>query len=182
MNHARGALKSCIHRGIWEKVGDLLTCGPRDCTCGHWAATAGHYFATLVKTGGYPLEKTFSKASVNDILTCLKSFNMPSASPGTLCNVCMQDWDKEISNARVSTIKYFDGLCIDCMDRSRPKHDDNADLDYWRQCEAIDGRWDHNCRVRHDEPTWYVSWCGRGEYREKLLNQYRMEKFRRFHA
>jgi len=171
MNHARGGLKTCLHRGIWDKIGDLLERGHDACKCRHWATTAGHYFAALVHTEAYPLEKTFSKNSVNDILTCLKKFDMP-AQATSLCRLCLTDWDDEVARARRITMRYFDGLCIDCMDRSRPKRD-NTDVDYWRQLESVDGRWDAKCRIRHDEPTWYVSWCGRDEHKQKLLERHR---------
>lgn len=76
MNHARGALRTVIHRGISDSVGELLERGAYACSCGRWAETAGHYFAGLVKTNAYPLEQTFSKASVLEILNCLKNFHM----------------------------------------------------------------------------------------------------------
>lgn len=180
MNHARCGLKTCLHRGIWDEIGALLERGSYACTCRHWATTAGHYFAALVKTEAYPLEKTFSRNSINGILTWLKAFEMPTPAPGTpLCRLCSVDWNEEVARARINTFRYFDGLCIDCMDRSRLKRDD-TDVDYWRQLESVDGRWDTNCRVRHDEPTWYVSWCGRDEHKQKLLERHRERNPRSF--
>jgi len=61
MNHARGALRTVIHRGIWEEMRSLLRNGSYMCTCGGWASTAGHYFAALVQTDAYPLEKMLLK-------------------------------------------------------------------------------------------------------------------------
>ncbi|KAF2133803.1 hypothetical protein P153DRAFT_274428, partial [Dothidotthia symphoricarpi CBS 119687] len=165
MNHARGSLRTSIHRGIWSGIGSLLTRGPYVCKCDSWASTAGHYFAGLVNTTAYPLEKTFSKSSVMMILADLKSFTMKQHGS---CSLCSTDWEGEVAHARVMALRYFDGLCIDCMDRSRPKRE-NGDVDYWRQLESIDGRWDENCRIRHDEPSWYISWCGRAEHRQKLV-------------
>lgn len=171
MNHARGALKTCLHKGIWDEIGALLARGDYACTCRHWATTAGHYFAALVKTDAYPLEKTFSRNSVVAVLKYLNAFVMPGTTT-PLCRICDVQWNEVVKQACANTLRYFDGLCIDCMDRSRAKRDD-TDVDYWRQLESVDGRWDANCRVRHDEPTWYVSWCGRDEHRQKLLDRHR---------
>ena len=175
MNHARGGLKTCIHRGIWDKIGNLLERGSYACECRHWASTAGHYFAALVDTEAYPLEKTFPKASVNTILKRLKDFRMPAPASGTsLCDLCSANWDTEVGSARMHAMRYFDGLCIDCMDRSRPRDGDtDTDEDYWRSLDSVGGRWDAYCRVRHGEPSWYVSWCGRDEHRQKLLERHR---------
>jgi hypothetical protein len=169
MNHARGSLRTVIHRGIWEKIEHLLRRGYYACTCGDWARTAGHYFAALVLTDGYPLEKTFSKTSVTDILNLLKAFNM--TFQGT-CRLCSVDLVGEVGSARTAALRSFDGLCVDCMDRSRPKRE-NGDVDYWRQLESIDGRWDFNCRVKHGEPSWYISWCGSAEHRQKLIDRHK---------
>jgi hypothetical protein len=169
MNHARGSLRTSIHRGIWDEIEALLRRGAYACTCGAWASTAGHYFAALVATDAYPLEKTFAKTSVMDILGRLKSFSV--RYQGT-CALCSVDWADQVASARSAALRNFDGLCVDCMDRSRPRRE-NEDVDYWRQLESIDGRWDANCRVRHGEPSWYISWCGRGEHRQKLVDRHK---------
>jgi hypothetical protein len=175
MNHARGSLKTCLHRGIWNPIGSLLEEGDKDCSCGQWTSTAGYYFAALVKTKAYPLETTFPKNSINTILERLQKFEASSKIRkigGAYCSRCSDNWDWGVKKAIEITEDYFDGLCIDCMDRSRPKRG-NTDIDYWRQAESVNGRWDHKCRVRHGEPTWYVSWCGRAEHRQKLINTHR---------
>ena len=181
MNHARGSLKTCLHRGIWNPIGSLLEEGDKECSCGQWASTAGYYFAALVKTKAYPLETTFPKNSVNKILERLQKFEafseVQEIGEGD-CDLCSENWDWGVKKAIDNTRDYFDGLCIDCMDRSRPKMG-NTDIDYWRQAESVNGRWDHNCRIKHGEPTWYVSWCGQGEHRQKLINTHR-EKNRRY--
>ena len=69
---------------------------------------------------------------------------------------------------RQFTQGYFDGLCLDCMDRSKPKGKD-LDDEYWRINANANKRWDSRCRVHHGQPTWYVSWIGRDDVRQKLL-------------
>lgn len=174
INHARGGLRTKIHRGIWERIKPLLVEGDDCCTCGEWAETAGHYFAALVKTGAYPLEETFPKSSVNTILNQLGNFKMLH-SPDEDCYACDKYWNLVIEDACAWTAKSFDGLCMDCMDKSRPKRE-NTDVDYWKHLKSVDGRWDRKCRITHGESTWYISWCGRGEHRQKLLEQHKAAK------
>lgn len=138
----------------------------RQSGCKHWAETAGYYLEALQDTGAYPLELTFSRNSIARLTYKLGKFIM--AHEGK-CHFCKRDWRAQVALAREKTLSHFDGLCIDCMDKSRFKKG-NQDEDYWRGLGNVEGRWDHGCRVRHGECTWYVSWCGRDEHRLKLLD------------
>jgi hypothetical protein len=51
--------------------------------------------------------------------------------------------------------KYFDGLCLDCMDHTQPKFADEHE-DYWCHLER-DMEWDNACRIDHGQATWYYS-------------------------
>ncbi|KAF2683130.1 hypothetical protein K458DRAFT_432492, partial [Lentithecium fluviatile CBS 122367] len=135
----------------------------------------GRYFAALVRAEAYPLEKYFPKNSINTILSRLDSFILRRVAKCPRCNIDCEDYTV-IAIKR--TQKNFDGLCIDCMDRSRLKRD-STDADYWKHCKSVDGKWDHKCRVDHGQQTWYVRWCGRDEFRRKLLDEHREERLRR---
>jgi hypothetical protein len=78
------------------------------------------------------------------------------------------EWEVVVLKAKANTEAYFDGLCLDCMDRSKPQGKD-VDDEYWRHNASVDGRWDTRCRVRHNQSTWYVSWLGRPDIREKIM-------------
>jgi hypothetical protein len=54
------------------------------------------------------------------------------------------------------------------MDRSKPCGKD-LDDDYEKHSQAIGGRWDTQCRIKHGQPTWYISWLGPPDIREKVL-------------
>lgn len=58
----------------------------------------------------------------------------------------------------------FAGLCLDCLTRTKFG---SEDADYWNHC--LDFEFDHGCRVRHGEPTWYFSYLGRPENMEQYL-------------
>ena len=169
MNHARGRLKTRLHRGLWKEVGFLLARNHTTPTCAHWAETAGYYFAGLTKTGAYPLEMTFSYNSINELLQNLSSFNMQG---GGGCNLCQADWMHEVNKACHQTVEHFQGLCLDCMATSR-LDTKGADKDYWRGLGS-DGStwssWSKKCRIDHGENTWYISWLGRDEHRQALLD------------
>ncbi|KAL1610718.1 hypothetical protein SLS60_002388 [Paraconiothyrium brasiliense] len=168
MNPARGSLKTVLHRGIWDKAGEVLKKGDKNCHCGKWASVCGRYFAELVKIDAYPLEKVFPRNSINEILSRLGDFELGSIGN---CRTCSVDWDTCIVRAIDNTTASFDGLCIDCMETSRPKRD--GDVDYWKKLGSdYDGRFDGQCRIHHGEKTWYISWCGRDEHRRKLMNDH----------
>jgi hypothetical protein len=71
----------------------------------------------------------------------------------------------------MKTADHFQGLCIDCMDRSKIA---NARTDeyYWTK---LGPRAPRDCRVKHGDCTWYVSWCGRDEHRKKLMEAARCD-------
>ncbi|KAI1287747.1 hypothetical protein F5Y03DRAFT_380293 [Xylaria venustula] len=82
-----------------------------------------------------------------------------------LCKDCMprlsDTADKLTAGVRRASSKVrdnFDGLCLDCMHKFKTG-DDNCD--YFAHDRP--GHYDHNCRVRHKQPTWYFSYMGRKE-------------------
>ncbi|KAF2280106.1 uncharacterized protein EI97DRAFT_368680 [Westerdykella ornata] len=173
VNHARGSLKTTLHRGLWNRVGDLLKKGSNGIACAHWAETAGRYFGALTKLEVYPLELSFSKNSINTLLGWLGDFHLNNKIIG--CYSCKADWNREVKSAVYRTRGHFDGLCIDCMDKSKIKNGRN-DEDYWEKLGAVDGRFDKDCRIRHADNTWWVSWCGRDEHRRKLMDEKRAQE------
>lgn len=134
------------------------------CKC--WDATIGQYLAALVKIDTFPVDDVIPRASINDIVARLKQFEFDYIPA---CNRCRSiDWVYVVRKTVAATEAYFDGLCLDCMDRSKPKGKD-LDDEYWRHNESMGGRWDTRCRIKHNQATWYVSWLGRDDTRQKLL-------------
>lgn len=166
MNHARGSLKTTLHRLIWKDVGRVLK-ERKNYKCTGWAEVAGQYFAALTDTEVYPLELSFPKHSINELLDKLDKFTM---SQPFHCTDCSWNWKEQMENTQIWTAGAFDGLCIDCMDKSNRKHE-AFDKDYWQRLGKGSGGWDQDCRIYHGESTWYVSWCGRDEHRRKLVDE-----------
>lgn len=85
------------------------------------------------------------------------------------CKRCRnQDWHSVVLKAKTISESYFDGVCLDCMDHSKPNVK-TLDDEYWQHNTNVDGRWDTRCRFKHNQSTWYVSWLGRPDVREKIM-------------
>ena len=75
-------------------------------------------------------------------------------------------FDRLYDIADVFLDAYCDWLCLDCMDRSDPLTGD-SDKDYWQHNDLKEGDWIERCRIHHKQPTWYYSFMGRDETRNK---------------
>jgi hypothetical protein len=133
-----------------------------------------------VKIDAFPVDDVLSRASYNDIIDRLERFELDWTPP---CDRCRRiDWVSSgryeallsstslylVRLAAQATEAYFDGLCLDCMKHSKPRGRD-LDAEYWKHNESKGGRWDTGCRISYNQSTWYVSWLGRDDMRQKLL-------------
>lgn len=102
------------------------------------------------------MDKATRHTSISTVLLRLGSFEDYFELPGpSSCHNCGIDWVQIVNDARVFVKRYFDGLCLDCMDHTKPKFRD-ADDDYWNH--LIHGmKWDKDCRISHGQATWYYS-------------------------
>jgi len=72
------------------------------------------YEQALSNTGAWPLESTFTRNSVNDLLRLLGNFQVP---PGLRVQTCGDLWcsfvyEENVERAKEKTKSYFDGLCL----------------------------------------------------------------------
>ena len=102
------------------------------------------------------------------ILDRLKNFKFEAKS--SACGTCRRDYKVTVSSIENYVRHYFDGLCLDCLDRSKPKLGD-TDMDYWRHHKVKEHEWVKGCRFRHKQPTWYFSFNGRKEERDRLMKE-----------
>ena len=123
----------------------------------------------------WPLETAVRSSSMENILKVLSGLTFEKQE-----NVCMQCssilLDSCVRTAYERTKGYFHGLCLDCMDKSKPRFGDE-DKDYWRHCRAKEDDWISGCRIKHRQPTWYYSFMGRQERRD----MFRKQRFSREH-
>ncbi|KAJ4372991.1 hypothetical protein N0V83_003282 [Neocucurbitaria cava] len=168
MNSARGRLKTVLHTNLWTRVGRLFQEGKRSSTCTHAPESAGTFLSALVDLHAYPLELVWPKNSVTEVLSLLSNFRDLRTGRCSVCTVW--NWKELVEHAVVVTEHYFDGLCLDCMNRSRLPRGKDPDTEYWN-ANGSDGvgRWDSKCRITHGQPTWYHSFLGRHEDRQFFL-------------
>lgn len=96
----------------------------------------------------------------------LKGFSFQP--PKSACVVCSMDYGAGIEKAREHVGEYFDGLLLDCMDdKSQPKTGD-GDKDYWLHNDLPEEATVHGCQFDHKQPTWYFSFMGRKDDRDRL--------------
>ncbi|MCJ1235670.1 hypothetical protein MMC14_003641 [Varicellaria rhodocarpa] len=155
---AKGRLKSILHHDLSKPVEPLLRLG----NCPHVKDNVFGYFRTLLLLGVWPMEDAARTDTIDDILENLEDFRY---SPSARCSYCSRDYDKIVKDVREYTQKYFDGLCLDCLDKTKPRTGD-SDIDYWKHQEFKEDSWIEGCRIRHKQPSWYFLFMGRKADRE----------------
>jgi hypothetical protein len=153
VNGARGSLRTKLLRGLFDPVDFFLK---KTCQCKEKAVFA--YLQGISKTGIWPLQ-THHQKSIQEISSSHGFVHFKCEIPEGTCTSCRMEIDPgAVENLRVKIVRDFHGLCLDCMDLSRPKMC-NVDEDYWlhdaKRC------WDSTCRIVHGQPTWYFSFMGR---------------------
>ncbi|KAI4235172.1 MAG: hypothetical protein LQ349_003337 [Xanthoria aureola] len=168
LNAAKGRLRTVLHRDLYEPNDKLLKAR---CTCKE--KTLWGYEKALTVCGAWPLERVVQDLSMYGILSRLSRFTYPL--PASACSSCHLDYEKIVQDGKVKTEKYFEGLCLDCMDASKA---DDEDHDYWSHGTPKEHDFVYGCRAkRHSQPTWYFSYMGRKQRRDKL---YRGQKVARY--
>ena len=135
-----------------------------NCSCRQ--ETEFEYVKALNGTGAWPFDPVWPKASVEEILSRLDRFSYQP--PSSACRKCRQNYESIVKDAVEMTRIHFDGLCLDCMERSMPR-DKDQDEEYLNDNAPTPDDWSRRCRIRHGEPTWYFSYMGRKEYRDVLF-------------
>ncbi|KAK3718302.1 hypothetical protein LTR37_005115 [Vermiconidia calcicola] len=168
INAAKGRLKSILHDGLYTPIEKLLESSR--CSCKEHTLYA--YQKSLTNTEAWPLEKKFSKNSITALHDKLEGFSHTALVP-KMCYDCRIDFGHVVHEAVRNTSSYFDGLCLDCMNTSKPKFGD-ADEDYWKHSRQ-GVSWDFNCRIRHGQPSWYFSFMGR---KQKMMEWVHRPRYR----
>lgn len=73
---------------------------------------------------------------------------------------------------------YFDGLCLDCLNKSQSKLADEHE-DYWAHENLREQDYVKGCRVEHRQPTWYYSFMGRKEDKDRFMQKRNPRRFQR---
>ncbi|KAL8687826.1 MAG: hypothetical protein Q9218_006106 [Villophora microphyllina] len=164
LNAAKGRLRTILHAKIWELIDEIL-----NSSCSLKEKTMFGYIKALTATRAFPLDPIWPKWEVTRVLAHLRSFSYESPKcTDQYCRCHRRNFDGAIIKACNIVAGYCDGLCLDCMNKSMPKTAD-YDTDYWLHNDLDEDDWDRECRVSHDEPTWYFSFMGRREDRDNFI-------------
>ena len=125
----------------------------------------------------WPFEDTVSRNSIHNLLHKLEKFNYKVTDKRACTGNCHRNYNAIAREAGERTDRYFDGMCIDCMNRTKPKLQDHH-ADFWNHNNFRDeDGWFKGCRINHKQPTWYYSFMGREEDKQFLLakNKFRYD-------
>lgn len=152
-----------LHHGLFEINERLLKA-----TCICRKETLFDYERHLLDIGIWPMEKAAAKNSIECLFQILDKFSYRAKD--SACKSCREDYCIHIKEVVSRVRSYFDGLCLDCLDRSKPRLGDR-DNDYWLHNDLDAEDWDRKCRITHGEPSWYFSFMGRKEDMDQFLRK-----------
>lgn len=156
LNAARGRLRTILHRSIHRPKIELVRAS---CECS--AHINKGYEMALYQAKIWPFEEIEKTDSMGTILRRIPTFRYEA--PESACeDSCHKNknYNKLVDEAGTEVETYFGGLCLDCLDRTRPKTGDEHS-DYWNHNRFHNERaWFKGCSFRHREPTWYNSFMG----------------------
>jgi len=161
LNAAKGRLRTVLLNGLFAPNETLLSGA---CQCK--AETLFGYEKALYLLPVWPLERAAQRTSMGKILDRLEKFSYTPPEAKS-CWRCRLNFEEMVKDARQYTRDYFDGLCLTCLDRSQAKTRD-SDEDYWKHKDMPEDAWIEGCRFRHRQPTWYFSFMGRKEDRDRF--------------
>ncbi len=169
MNAAKGRLRTIIHNGLFEPNDKLLQA---TCTCKE--VTLFNYEKALYNIKVWPLERTAQTTTMTEILDRLNDFHCEPKE--NACGNCRSDYQSTVKLAQKRTREYFDGLCLDCMNKNKAKTGDE-DEDYWQHIDFRNQDYSRYCRKSHGQPTWYFSFMGRKEDIDRFLREKKKRRY-----
>lgn len=165
---ARCRLRLILHRDLYAPKKALL-----ESSCPCKGATLLGYEKALTDIKVFPLEETFQSSNIYDILSRLGKFSY-EPEPGA-CSTCLVDYKVIVERASQRANKYFQGLCINCIDKSSSGdimeqigYFDNDGLNEDKEDARIEG-----CQFPHGQPTSFFSFMGSVTTRDRLMAQKR---------
>lgn len=142
-------------------MGDLLDKYNEDGdACGCQAKCVTGYLKQLRELEIFPLKKKAKEASIETLCQRLAKFDWKPKLKGCCHWLSTKDFNRIVHATATRTRSYWDGLCLQCMDRTNPKTGSH-DSDYWN-ARTLRKYWKY-CDIEHGQPTWHFSFLGREE-------------------
>jgi hypothetical protein len=170
LNAAKGRLRVLIHNDLSSPISPLLV--SHRGLCEHQDQVGMAYLRALKEIKVWPIEKSMRKGTADEIWTRLNQFQYTPAVSG--CDGCNINFKEHILVVQKSMSKFISGLCLDCVQlgATQEKHmveECHRRGRHKRDCGTKSVRWDHGCRVRHNQPTWYYSTRAKKFYNKRLM-------------
>ncbi|CAI6338289.1 unnamed protein product [Periconia digitata] len=169
LTNARAHIQSTLDRELYFPLKKLHNA---DCDCRK--ETAFDYQEALIALDCWPIDRAVQRYPINEITAELEKFRFTPKVESCSSGACYHNFENSVKIAIKKTMAAFDGLCLDCMERSQC--DKQPDDDFIKKNLPFRGCFDMNCRFGHGRTTWYFSWMGSLSVRRDILNKSRMEK------
>ncbi|KAF2690775.1 hypothetical protein K458DRAFT_382353 [Lentithecium fluviatile CBS 122367] len=166
---ARAHIQSVLDKELFFPLDKLHRA---TCTCRK--ETAFDYQEALMALECWPVDKAVKKYPLSEIIDELEKLEFTPKATNCPSGACHHDFKNSVNIAMRKAKFAFDGLCLDCMERSQA--DELPRQEFLKQNYPYKGCWDMACRFGHGRASWYYSWMGSSSVRRDILAQYREEK------
>jgi hypothetical protein len=148
---ARAHVQSTLERGLYYPLARLHSAV---CVCRK--ETAFDYEDALISLGCWPLDDVAQKLPLSELFEKLTNFDFQPVGMGCESGECRRGFKRSVEIAISRAKQSFHGLCLDCMNRSKPVIGQSHE-DYIKKNSPHVGYWDMDCRFGHGRPSWFVS-------------------------
>lgn len=123
-------------------------------TCPCRKETAFDYQEALMALDCWPVDKSVKKYPLNEIIEELEKFEFTPKATTCESGACLHDFKNSVKIAIRKAKFAFDGLCLDCMERSQA--DETSREELVDKNSPYKGCWDMDCRFGHGRASWQV--------------------------
>ncbi|RDW95219.1 hypothetical protein BP5796_00982 [Coleophoma crateriformis] len=163
LNAIRGSVRRKIIGGLFNPLMDM-----RNCKCQKNKDAVCSYLDGIFLTNIWPLENNGRKSN-EEIIDGPGIVDWKCKLEAGACSACTSKLEGQHIKSLCGEVgDYWQGLCLDCMNITRPKTG-NIHSDYWLHNELR--KWDSKCRITHGRNTWYLSFMGRAETMSSYLHE-----------
>jgi hypothetical protein len=161
LNAAKGSMRKEIIKGLFDPLDGFCNCSVKE-------QSLWEYLKGVEMTEIWPLH-TMHTRSNHTIIDSLGFVKWKCVIPEGACMLCTTKLrGAHISKTRSKILKYWQGLCLDCMNISTPKTGD-IDKDYWMH--NLNEDWGKGCGIQHTRNTWYFSFMGRPSIMSSFMRE-----------
>jgi hypothetical protein len=182
---ARTHVQSTLERELYHPLERL-----HRAVCACRKETAFDYEDALIALECWPVNDAAQKFPLSELFEKLSHFEFRPATTTCESGECRRSFKRSVEIAIDRAKQSFQGLCLDCMKRSKPDVGQRHE-EYIKNNSPQVGCWDMDCRFGHGRPSWYVSsrrvirvhilltrvrfysWMGPSSIRKHILDKHR---------